>query len=645
MSENNTSWRFPGNSHTRENGLDTSDMETFMKDPIASLAREICQNSLDAKLSGDEPARLEFKTFEIKSDSIPGIDELRYQIQMAIDNWSSKDSQNERLVERLKLMYSRTHDDTIVCLRISDFNTCGLVGVSDNNSTKPFYMLTKGSGVSFKGGTSGGSKGIGKYATFVASEIHTLFYSTVTTENESGFIGVSKLCSGNIIKDGILSKEKTIGEGYYGLNEENEPVQSILNLDPGFNRLNSETGTDIFVIGFNSQFSWKETVISKIIESFMVAIFYNKLVVTVGNVIISKESLNEIVASKMVKKLPTKIKKQIQSQYILLSDKDVHTEIFDFKELGKVEFKLKSFSKEDSEYSTNNCIFVRYPYMKIKELKNISNLPCSALAIIGENKLNEVFRKFENPQHTDWEFKRSTFSDSEQNEARELFNELRDNIMETVIEVLSNSISKETDFEGAEDYLPDVTEGNFGNEESEVSIDTAKIQKKVKKRVVVSSEEINNGESETFDIFEGSLIDGEDPIYPIKIGEGNGHEIKPGDNPGDHESSDKKTFSRVPLTGIKYRLIGLDASNGIYAIKFHSTIEKNDCDLQIRSVDDSGNLIQIRILSAEMNKTDLKIENNLVSGISFQPGIKYSIKVKTDQKEYFSGDVIIYENR
>ena len=41
-------WRFPDNNYTDEKGLDTSDMEIFKKDPIASLAREICQKSIDA---------------------------------------------------------------------------------------------------------------------------------------------------------------------------------------------------------------------------------------------------------------------------------------------------------------------------------------------------------------------------------------------------------------------------------------------------------------------------------------------------------------------------------------------------------------------------------------------------------------------
>lgn len=57
-----TLWRFPDNNYTNENGLDTSDMEMFKKDPVSSLAREICQNSIDAAY-GEKPVRVEFSLF------------------------------------------------------------------------------------------------------------------------------------------------------------------------------------------------------------------------------------------------------------------------------------------------------------------------------------------------------------------------------------------------------------------------------------------------------------------------------------------------------------------------------------------------------------------------------------------------------
>ena len=86
------------------------------------------------------------------------------------------------------------NNDYINCLKISDFNTTGLTDVSSLESGK-FYTLTKGSGSSEKIGTSGGSKGIGKYAAFVSSKFNTVFYSTCTVNNEEGSIGICHLCS------------------------------------------------------------------------------------------------------------------------------------------------------------------------------------------------------------------------------------------------------------------------------------------------------------------------------------------------------------------------------------------------------------------------------------------------------------------
>ena len=69
-------WRFPDNGNGMEYGLETGDIDIFKKDPIGSLAREICQNSIDAN-RGVHPTRIEFSTFDVARNDIPGIDELR----------------------------------------------------------------------------------------------------------------------------------------------------------------------------------------------------------------------------------------------------------------------------------------------------------------------------------------------------------------------------------------------------------------------------------------------------------------------------------------------------------------------------------------------------------------------------------------
>ena len=43
-------WSFPSNNNGDVNGISNSGVETFQGTPLKSLAREICQNSLDAAL-------------------------------------------------------------------------------------------------------------------------------------------------------------------------------------------------------------------------------------------------------------------------------------------------------------------------------------------------------------------------------------------------------------------------------------------------------------------------------------------------------------------------------------------------------------------------------------------------------------------
>ena len=230
--EQKENWRFAGNNYTAENGLDTADMETFKKDPIASLARETCQNSIDAKRNGEKKVRIEFNTFEIERNKIPGYDKLRGEIENCK---SYKEKQgNKKDYEQLSQMLKAISKDIISCLRISDYNTTGLVG-------DKFYLLTKGSGITDKIGNTGGSKGIGKFASFVASSFNTVFYSTYTQNGEKKYLGISKLCSAPMID----TDEKTIGTGYYGINGKNESINEELYLEAGYIRETS--GTDIYI--------------------------------------------------------------------------------------------------------------------------------------------------------------------------------------------------------------------------------------------------------------------------------------------------------------------------------------------------------------------------------------------------------------
>ena len=66
---NNTQWRFPLLDGGSEQGFNNGGIATFKgSDLYDNLAREICQNSLDAKRTNDSKVKLEFqiKSFEKK---------------------------------------------------------------------------------------------------------------------------------------------------------------------------------------------------------------------------------------------------------------------------------------------------------------------------------------------------------------------------------------------------------------------------------------------------------------------------------------------------------------------------------------------------------------------------------------------------
>ena len=76
-------WFFPSCRNGVLTGISGTHLETFKDNPIKSLASEICQNSLDARIANGNPVRVEFKLFEISATGIPGCSDLRDYISKA----------------------------------------------------------------------------------------------------------------------------------------------------------------------------------------------------------------------------------------------------------------------------------------------------------------------------------------------------------------------------------------------------------------------------------------------------------------------------------------------------------------------------------------------------------------------------------
>lgn len=632
-------WRFPGNNYTADSGLDTADMETFKKDSISSLARELCQNSVDAKRKDQKKVRLEFKSFNISRNQIPGIDQIVEQINACRETWEN----NKKIRKQLDEMFEQVNSPTISCLRISDFNTTGLIGVSGGDNTS-WHYLVHGSGLSDKGATSGGSKGIGKFATFVNSHFNTVFYSTKTEKGERGFEGICKLCSAK--QKG--TEEKTQGIGYFGINDKNEPIlNQELTLDADYVRAEKDYGSDIYIIGFKKPDGWKRDIVTMLLESFISAIAFDTLEIIVDDILLDSSNLEKVVYDDSL--INKKNRKSIISQYLLLTDKEHRFEdVIDIDGYGKAILYLLEFDKEHEDLSTNGCVMIRYPYMKIKDISRISSLPCSAMCIIQDNKLNETLRNVENPQHTDWEFKRIDDKDL-QDEVRAIYSDLLSQIKKNIAQHLASSDDTQTDLEGAGDYLPGITNDSGSNKTTEIKVlDTPKIEKKkVKPKEININASIEDNKGDGISLEIGDVIgEGEDAVAPEGHNNGGNGPIRPGSNPvgGKEGDSGKVIVKTASLRGMSYRFFCINKKERKYGVVFTSDYDEKEAYLSLYALDDSGNKYPVEIQKCEINGESATIINNEVK-CSLVHGEKMKFVLTTDQEELFSGEVKVYACR
>lgn len=631
MSENIKQWNFNGNGYGPENGLDTSDMETFKKDPISSLAREVCQNSIDAK-SGDGKVIVEFKSFEVEKNRIPS----RERIEQEMRSCEEYKKSNVKIKNELNKMIQEISKEKITCLRISDFNTTGLIGVSENNGA--FYSLTKGSGISDKVGTTGGSKGIGKYASFVASSFNTVFYSTITTKGETGYIGICKLCS--TVIDG--TDEKTQGTGYYGFDKKNSPILEKFVIDSSFNR--TTPGTDIYILGFRNESTWKKEIVTKILDSFMSAIYKDYLEVIIDDIKLNSTTLAEVIKNEDL--IINKLQNNIVSQYMLLNDEKVYREKISVGEYGEVELFLKSFGREEAHLATNECVMIRYPYMKIKTLPRIANIPCSAMCIIPNNKLNEILREIENPQHTDWEIKRIT-DISERQEVTAIYKELRDKIINFIQEKLSTSDNVEIDVEGASDYLPSVdTNDDFGASEEVVITEKPIIVKKIKNKVKDKIGLIENEEGTALQPEIGEHEEGDGSPVPEGQNKGSGGALRDSDlEEGNSGNPENEIMKLSALSGMQYRYFVVDRLRGKYVVSFTSLYDVDNCELEINYLDDSGNRYKTEINNCKINGEEAEVKEGKVVSFNLKNGSKYKFEYEANLNDLYACEVKVYANR
>ncbi len=472
-------WKFPLNNDGAITGISEAGVETFKGTPYKSLAREVCQNSLDAINDSTKPVLVEFTSMQYPSSLLDGREALSDAFERCSRFWDTQ--KDKKATNFFKKAYETIAKDTIHILRMSDFNTTGLDG-SDKQLNSNWSNLVKSSGVSDKGASAGGSFGIGKSAPFACSDFRTVLYSTYDCNGVEASQGVARLVSFES-EQGI-----TQGTGYYGNKERNQPVFQQFKLDKGYDR--QEPGTDIYILGFRQDVAWKEQIIAAVLEGFLVAIWKELLEVKVDDVIISRETLNTVIEA-----YEAHVDSYTRNYYKVLMAEDTVVIKQDFEGLGEIALYLNL----DNEFHRKVCIN-RKSGMKIFDKDRIHGyIPFAGVLILEGMEVNKFFRPMETPQHDKWEPDRHETPSI----AKKKLTALNKMIKEAVMNLNIENGKDEIDVEGIGEYLPDETENSDVEQDKKEDLSNRVKRIEVKKvDITNTSRNLTNGESGNDDSME-----------------------------------------------------------------------------------------------------------------------------------------------
>ncbi|MFP3726381.1 hypothetical protein U8V72_14430 [Priestia filamentosa] len=542
-------WNFPLNNYGPVAGLNDAGIESFLGNRIDSLARECIQNSTDARLDKSCPVRVTFNIELINKKAFPGLEEFNEVVFSCRDYWKT----NVKAKEFFDKAYNSLNSKKIPVLKVSDYNTTGLTG-SAKEGRSHWHNLIKSIGTSDKAGGAGGSFGIGKSAAFASSDLRTVFYVTKDIEDNEACQGVARL-----VTHYNQNRETTQGTGYFGYKEKNQPITYLRELPSFLKR--KKTGTDIIVMGFYEQKNWKINVIKTVLENFLIAIYEEQLVVEVEDTIINLETLPSLLERY------TKPDDKCLSHmyYQSLVSKNKHTIIEeDYEGLGRLELHFL-FKEGHKKYIS----MTRATGMKIKDKNFRIPQQFSGIMIAKGEKLNELLRMMENPQHTNWEADRHY----DEKKGKAFLKKLNTWVSTNIKSCIINNDIEEVDLEGISDYLPDNLEGgtlkkqkiNSNNLSCKINIHKYKFEMK----------ETSIGRSNVLD-FENDIQKNKNEYYTLNPTEEEQEEKREGESKekliskGEELMGNSKIYVNKPLLIDNVRSFCTNSTSGEYCISFTS---------------------------------------------------------------------------
>ena len=464
-------WDFPLLGTGNQSGNNIAAITMFKGSGIMDgLAREVCQNSLDAKdksLPPDTPVKVKFELVEIEKKEYSMFEGYQKALESSIDYWANSPLRTPKIMEFLGNVKKALDLEKIPVLIMSDYNTVGLNGVNAAQGEKSFWdLLVNVEGLSDKQDeNSAGSFGIGKNAPFAYSALNLVFYNTLAQDGGRGFEGVARLVTTQKEYNGTFRPTQPIGKYLY-LEDEytGRPILPTDNCPLSqldiFNR--KEIGTDVAVFGFktNEYEDWERNIAIAIIKNFVLAILNSKLEVEIKSpkitYIISKSNVESLLFKDFSDEPQLKYTRQIY---------ETLTKVDPIKVTIEEKDDLSIYVKYEDAYAQSLSRFRSTGMLINTTFGDV--LPHFSVVIIvndvGEMRLSKTLREAEPPQHTEWKAKNITDNAPLKNRAARDLRKIGKEIQRILDEFEKADITDKMDA-GIGNYLPDSTDESGSHE-------------------------------------------------------------------------------------------------------------------------------------------------------------------------------------
>lgn len=594
-------WRFASNNKGIVDGFNDPGIETFSANSIASMVREVIQNSVDQQVDDSRPVVVDFDFFQVTQDEIPGGRQLGNIFDRCITASKGDPVATGFFQQAQKLMKGK-----IDVLRISDHNTTGLVGAETDDTKTPWHQLVKGRGSSNKNINSGGSFGIGKAAPLACSYFHTIFYASKVDAIDS-YVGVSRLLSFKEKESGFFGKEyTTTGTGFYSSSDN---MNAILKPFAMGHFKRRDNGTDIYILALEKDKDLYGTIRLAVLENFFVSIEFQKLIVHVGQDTINRNSLAQYIAQLDDKKYAT-----LKDYYNLLihrhDDPEENRVIsLDADEYGK-KYGIKdgecTLLLHQGEDLNQRVLMTRKTGMTLFPQSRLGNsISYTGILLIQGDTMNQIFKTMEMPAHDKWEAGRCKVNKTFYENA---YTDLKQYLRKKIIE---NFGAPQQDIEaayGMDEFFADAAgDGALNVEIKERKPKAKMIKRKARRRR--TDREIKVKEPPE----EGGLDDN-----PRTDGKEDDPK-KDGRTTKDPADPAKKKYN-FKFRAVKKRLVANNMMNGEFTLAFTIPISKSRIRLEVVGLAERGNYkIPVHNVRIDGNDSAVEVEKN---SITFGPAKK-----------------------